>query len=66
MQNRYKIHDELLNYHNINKPVNTISDMSTDKKFSTDEESSNSLSIDKELKFDIDCESIIYKSNEKV
>jgi len=46
LQNRYGLHDKLLNYHNLDKPNNTIIDTSSDS-----EESFNLSSADKDLQF---------------
>jgi len=71
LQNRYGLHDKLLNYLNLDKPNNSVIDTSIDN-----EELSNSSSADKDLQFvlniplktwhNIDCESVIYRSKFQV
>lgn len=72
LQNRYELYDKVLKYHNLDKPINTKLDISTDD----DDESFNLSITEKDIEFnvniplktwhDIDCESVIYKSNSKV
>lgn len=71
LQNRYELYDKVLNYHNLDKPINIKLD-----NISTDDDESFNLSTEKNIEFnlniplktwyDIDCESVIYKSNSKV
>lgn len=73
LQNRYKLYDKVLNYHNLDKPTNIKLDNTStdgDESFNLSEKTEKNIEFNLNIPLktwhDIDCESVIYKSNSKV
>ena len=69
LQNRYGLYDKVLSCHNLDKPINTKLDISTDESLNlstTEKDITFNVNIPLKTWHDIDCESVIYKCNSKV